>query len=288
MRFIVLATVFWATSFPVITHGLQYISPYLFGFLRFAVAFAIFYIFLLIRKVPIRFEQLILDRRLALLGILNGAGYIFQFQAQALTTASKTALFINTSPIFVALIERFLLKRRLHPAKVWALVLVITGIFLISTNLNLSELSRINPGDLLNIGAALVWAVFVVESRGVVEEFGESRFNLSLYLWASIILFPLIFFEKIRFHPAGTPHVLHLALFCTIIAYMLYSRAVRTVSPTTIAITFSLEVVLATIISFAWLGERFTPVETIGALFVLSGITLAGISEVRNGNSLSE
>ncbi len=122
----------------------------------------------------------------------------------------------------------------------------------------------------------------------MVEEFGESRFNLSLYLWASIILFPLIFFEDIRFHPAGTPHVLHLALFCTIIAYMLYSRAVRTVSPTTIALTFSLEVVLATIISFAWLGERFTPVETIGALFVLSGITLAGISEVRNGNSLSE
>ncbi len=46
-------------SCPVITHGLQYISPYLFGFLRFAVAFAIFYIFLLIRKVPLQFEKLI-------------------------------------------------------------------------------------------------------------------------------------------------------------------------------------------------------------------------------------
>ncbi len=279
MRYIVLATLFWATSFPVIDHGISYISPLLFGFLRFAVASLIFALYLLLRGREVGWRDILTSPLLIYLSLLNGAGYILQFQAQALTTASKTALFINTSPIFVALIERFVYGRRLHPYKVVALILVFAGVFLISTNLNLNGITSVNPGDLMNLGAALIWALFVVGSRGAVERFGEERFNMALYLWAAILLLPFSFLQEIRFHPVGMLHVVHLALFCTIVAYMLYSRAVRIVSPTTVAITFTLEVVLATVISFLWLGERFTLVEGMGALLVLSGITLAGIAE---------
>ncbi len=285
MRYIVLATLFWATSFPVIDHGISYISPLLFGFLRFAVASLFFALWLLLTGKSVDWRDILSHSLLIYLALLNGAGYILQFQAQSLTTASKTALFINTSPIFVALIERFVYGRRLHPYKIIALILVFAGVFLISTNLNLKSIASINPGDLMNLGAAVIWALFVVGSRGAVERFGEETFNMALYLWASVLLLPFSFLQEIRFHPIGMIHVVHLALFCTIIAYMLYSKAVRIVSSTTVAITFTLEVVLATIISFLWLGERFTFVEGIGALLVLAGITMAGISESMNNRT---
>ncbi len=285
MRYIVLATLFWATSFPVIDHGISYISPLLFGFLRFAVASLFFALWLLLTGKSVDWRDILSHPILIYLALLNGAGYILQFQAQSLTTASKTALFINTSPIFVALIERFVYGRRLHPYKIIALILVFAGVFLISTNLNLKSIASINPGDLMNLGAAVIWALFVVGSRGAVERFGEETFNMALYLWAAALLLPFSFLQEIRFRPIGMIHVVHLALFCTIIAYMLYSKAVRIVSPTTVAITFTLEVVLATIISFLWLGERFTFVEGIGALFVLAGITMAGISETMNNRT---
>ncbi len=285
MRYIVLATLFWATSFPVIDHGISYISPLLFGFLRFAVASLFFALWLLLTGKNVDWRDILTHPLLIYLALLNGAGYILQFQAQSLTTASKTALFINTSPIFVALIERFVYGRRLHPYKIIALILVFAGVFLISTNLNLKSIASINPGDLMNLGAAVIWALFVVGSRGAVERFGEETFNMALYLWAAALLLPFSFLQEIRFHPIGMIHVVHLALFCTIIAYMLYSKAVRIVSPTTVAITFTLEVVLATIISFLWLEERFTFVEGIGALLVLAGITMAGISESMNNRT---
>ncbi len=288
MLYIVLATLFWATSFPVIDHGISYISPLLFGFLRFAVASLLFALYLMLAGRRVGWRDVVTSPLLIYLALLNGSGYILQFQAQALTTASKTALFINTSPIFVALIERFVYKRRIHPYKVIALILVLSGVFLISTNLSLKDMSSINPGDFMNLGAALIWALFVVGSRRAVERFGEETFNMALYLWAAVLLLPFSFLQEVRFHPAGMIHVVHLALFCTIIAYMLYSRAVRFVSPTTVAITFTLEVVLATIISFLWLGERFTPVEGAGALLVLSGITVAGLSEGMNHRSAGE
>ncbi len=275
MHYILLATFLWATSFPSITHGIEYVSPFTFALLRFVFALLVFLPFALGKVDP---KAMLSDRMLVFVSLVNALGYVLQFKAQSLTTASKTALFINTAPIFTALIETFVLGKPFDRFKFASLVFVMLGVFMISTHMDPSKIGSINVGDLLNLIAAMVWAVFVVSSRSVVEKHNEYTFNLALYFWAVVLILPFALLEEVRFHPTGLVHSLYLAVFCTILAYMLYSKALRYVSAFTIVITFTLEIVLATLISFVLLGERFTLIEGIGATFVIVGIALSRLS----------
>ena len=102
MIYIIWAAIIWGSSFPVIKYTLDSISPLLFVVLRFFIAFLI-----LIPWIK-NFSILknLFNRDIIFLSLLNTLGLILQFKAQEITTASKTALFINTSPLFIAIIMR--------------------------------------------------------------------------------------------------------------------------------------------------------------------------------------
>ena len=160
MIFLVLAAVVWGSSFPVVTYGLGDVSPLLFVVLRFSAAFLI----LLARYHSRADLRRLFHRDLILISIPNALAFVLQFKAQEITTASKTALFVNSSPLFVVALSFLLWRQHFGPRQLAAMVVALAGVVITSTRLEFSDLSAINTGDMLCLGVGFSWAVFILSS----------------------------------------------------------------------------------------------------------------------------
>jgi drug/metabolite transporter (DMT)-like permease len=270
MAYLVFAAIIWGSSFPIIRHTLPHVSPILLLILRFSLAFII----LLPRFSSFRKMRMLFHRDVILISIPNALAFILQFKAQELTTASKTALFVNTSPLFVVILAAVLLKERATSRQLIALVIALAGVFVTSTSLDFSELSFINIGDVLCVVVGLSWAVFIVYSKNVVKTYHPLDLALALYFWSAIFALPMLAFEEARFAWAGIPAILYLASITTVLAYFFFLKGVRRISALATSLIILIEVIVAFLISHHLLGESYSPVEAVGVGMVLVGILM--------------
>ncbi len=270
MLYLVLAALVWGSSFPVIQYTLRDVSPVLFLILRFAVAFLI----LLPRYLKRDRVKTLFGRDLVLIGLLNMIAFVCQYKAQELTTASKTALFINSNPVFVALFSVFLVKEKFTKQQLAALGLALAGVVITSTRLDFSGFAAVNAGDLFAILAGLLWAFFVIYSGGLAKKYGAFDMSQALCFWAALGAAPLLVPENVHFAWRAAPAVLYLAVVTTILAYFFFLKGVQSVSPLSTSIVILVEVVVAFLISHFFLGESFSGIETVGVVLVLAGVVL--------------
>lgn len=270
MRYLILAAVIWGSSFPVITYALRDISPFLFLVLRFTLAVVL----LAPRYRKLERLKLLFKRDLILLSIPNSLAFILQYKAQELTTASKTALFINSSPVFVAILSSLLFGHRFSAKQLAAMVIALAGVVITSTRLDFSSLSTINLGDVFCLGVGICFAFFVIYSRGMVKKYGAYNVSQVLYFWAMIATLPLLGFEDIRFSWAAMPSLVYLVVFTTILAFYLFLKGTRSASPLSTSIVILIEIVVAFGIAHFALGEVFTVIETVGVVLVLAGVVM--------------
>lgn len=277
MLFLALAAVIWGSSFPVITYALRDISPMLFVFLRFALAFLV----LAPRYRSWKAFRRVFDRDIILISIPNALAFVLQFKAQELTTASKTALFVNSSPVFVVVLAAVFFSERFSRRQLAAAVIAMSGVVVTSTRLDFSDFAAVNLGDVLSVTVGLCWAVFVLLSKPVVKKYGPYELSQGLYFWTMLMTLPLVALEPIRFSLSSVPAVMYLAFFNTILAYYLYLKGVQAVSPLATSLIILIEVVVAFVIAHFLLSESFSPVETVGVCMVLAGVLL--VLEKPNG-----
>lgn len=270
MYYLIIASVLWGTSFPVIKHALDSISPFLFVQLRYTLAF-----FLLLPFIKnIRHLKFIFTKELFLMSLLNALAFVLQFKGQDLTSASKSALFINTNPLFVVVLAPLVTGEKPSRLQLVALALALTGVVMTSTRLQFGDLSAMQPGDLICLGSAAAWSFLIIYSGRVVRKFGEVNFNLAMYFWTALFSIPLIWLEPVRWNPAGIWPLIYISVFSTIIAYLCYSRGMKTSQALSGSIIFLIEVVVASVISFLFLGERFVAIEVVGFCLVITGVWL--------------
>jgi drug/metabolite transporter (DMT)-like permease len=268
MIYIFLAAIIWGCSFPVITYALGDISPILFVFLRFILSFVLLIPFLNSTK-DIRS---IFRMDIVLIALLPALAYILQFKAQELTSASKTSIFVNLTPVFIAILNPLLLKTSLSRYQIFALILAISGVIITSTNLEFSEITAVTIGDGLNLTVSLLWSFFIIYSKNIIEKYGELSFNLAIYFWISLTALVFLPMEEVRFSLHAIPSILFLAIFATIAAFFFYTKGIKSVSAFSTSIVFLGEIIVAGGISYFFLGERFTLIETIGTILIVCGV----------------
>src|SRR5919109_1517045 len=98
------AGLLFGTSVPVIKLGLNSnLHPDLFVELRFAIASAVIILFL--RGRGWVQWNIFRSRQLRIVGLINAAGYVTQFQGQALTSSSNAALIISTAALMIPILS---------------------------------------------------------------------------------------------------------------------------------------------------------------------------------------
>jgi drug/metabolite transporter (DMT)-like permease len=270
MVYLVLAAIVWGSSFPTITYALGDISPFIFVVLRFLAAFLI-----LLARYHTRADfKRLFNRDLILISIPNALAFILQFKAQELTTASKTALFINSSPVFVVLLAAIFWRERFGRRQLAAMSVALAGVVITSTRLEFSRFSAVNVGDVLCLIVGLSWALFILLSKRLTKRYQPYEMAQALYFWTAVMTLPLLGFEDVRFEWRAALPLLYLTIFPTILGYFLYLKGVRSVSSLAASIVILIEVVVAFVISYFFLGESFSPLESVGVAMVMAGVIM--------------
>jgi drug/metabolite transporter (DMT)-like permease len=270
MRYLIVAAVIWGSSFPVITYALRDISPILLLVLRFVLAFLI----LVPRCRSIEQIRPFFKRDVILISIPSALAFLLQFKAQELTTASKAALYVNSSPVFVAIIASVFHRERFGPRQIAALLTAMAGVVVTSTQLDFSGFSAVNTGDMLCLGVGACWALFIVFSRTIIKRYGSLQLSQGLYLWTAVMALPFLAFENVHFAWTSVPAIVYLAAFTTVGAYYFYLKGAQSVSSLSISIIILIEVIVAFLISHFALGESFSLVETVGVFLVMGGVLM--------------
>ncbi len=277
----------WGSSFPAIKIGLNYVDPYMFVFLRFLLSSIIMLMFLLFtRRLDFSFAK----KSIVALGIINGVSYLLQYVGLNYTAASKASLLVNLTAVWVAMLSWLILKDRFGNKKLLGIVISILGVFLVTTNLNLSELVKGGLlGDVLVLFSGIGWSFFIVYSKKFIDDAKDSFQFTSWVLFITVL--PLIPFVPLSSSmPLNLPveawiAIAYTAVFCWIVPYYLWLKGLKHISPVTSAIVLLTEPIVAVIMSYFILGEGFTLISGVGAFLILMAIILVSPNN-KNSNSV--
>jgi drug/metabolite transporter (DMT)-like permease len=273
----VLAGVLWGTSFPAIKIGLNYVNPYVFVFLRFLLASALMFLIMLSTKkltYPSKQKKLIL-----FLGVTNGVAYLLQYVGMNYTTAAKAALFVNLSAVWVALLSPKLIGETLGRKKILGVLAAVTGVVLVTTNLDFSMLSGGQLiGDLLLIASGVVWAFFIIYNKTLVMTSDGVLQSLTWILPLTLLpMLPFVFSTAAQI-PALPAQawlaIVYTAIACWIVPYYLWLEGLKHIKASTSTILLLSEILIATAISFVLLNEILTTIMIFGALLIIIAIVL--------------
>lgn len=267
----------WGSVFSVIKYSLQEIGPLAFATARFLGASI-----LLLALVCLMEGKPIIKRedwpRVALVG-LSGIG-IYQICFTLginYTTASNSSLIIATSPIFAALFVWLLGEEPITPRQIMGILLSFVGVALIVRAGFTWENLR---GNALTLIAAVLNAFSAVIAKRPLERYSSLRVMamgmivgtlfLLLFGWRSVLAYP---WAEVSFQ--GWLGLGYATLFASVIAYVLWFRAIGELGATRTLVYGYLIPIVAVLVAVLTLGEQFTAPQGLGALIVFVGIALA-------------
>jgi DME family drug/metabolite transporter len=254
-------------------------DAYTFALLRFSLVSIIMLVWLIItRNLNFNFKN---KRLIVILSLINGFAYLIQFVGMMNTSASRASLLVNLSAIWVTLFSVILLREKINGRKVVAITLSVFGIILVTTNLDLTILTQGKIfGDLILIGAGLVWALFIVYNKQLAT--GKEEDNLvESTTWISLLtVIPMLIivpfsgqkFLSLTFE--AWIAIIYTAMMCWIIPYLLWTKALKTISAMTSTIILLNEILVATIVSIIFLKEVMTISFVAGSIFIIIPILL--------------
>ena len=278
----VVAGFLFGTSVPAIKLGLDQarIPPVLFVTLRFLVASAL--IVTLLWKQGWVDRPLLRSRPIWVIGILNMAGYLLQFEGQALTTASDAALVIGSAALMIPVATWLRGTERLVWTRTLGIVLGFAGTALVVTRGDLVVLGPFQAlGDVLILGTAVTIALIFVLSKELVVRKGSRAVTGGIILTTTVLLVPFVPLDVSRPVNLGLDawsYILFLAVLSTVGAYFFFAKGLETVSPTVSSIILPIEVVVSVGLSVVIFRDLFNIFSGTGAVLIIIGVLLVSLS----------
>lgn len=269
---VALSSLVWSTSFPAVKIGLGDLPPFSFVFFRFVVGTFIYLLFFFLAGY--RWNKAIFrERSIYLLGFFTFLSYLLQFYGQQFTLASRTALLINLFIIWVPVLAVVFLGEKFKKSYLVVIFLLIVGLLFLTMGGDFKENLRAGLafGDLLIFLASFCWAFYVIISKDLLHRYSNHEINIFTFGLTALFSFPLALSEwnRVRFSWVGFGAVVYLALFCTVIAYFLYTKGLKYAGAVKSTFFVSLEVLFSFIISVIFLGEKWNSLELFGGFLMI-------------------
>lgn len=263
----------WGFAFVAQRKGMEYIGPFTFNGIRFALGSLSLLPLLFILKQD---KSTVLSSGLSHLktgliaGIVLFAGASLQQAGMVWTSAGKAGFITGLYVIFVPILG-ILIGQHIHKYTWAGAILAVSGLFLLTVNEKLS----ISKGDLLVLTSALFWAIHVQLINRLVVNHSPLKISVIQFAVCAILsLFTAGLIETIEYQPildAALP-LLYGGLMSVGIAYTLQVFAQRHVHPTYATIILSFETVFAAIGGWLLLGETLSVQGLIGCVLMLAGM----------------
>lgn len=275
---LLLAAAIWGLAFVAQRKGAEYLGPYTFNALRFAIgAISLLPIYALTRnnKTNEHFEWRKAIKSGVFLGLILFIASTFQQIGMIYTEASKagfiTSLYVILVPIFGLFIGRKVTKTLWSGA-----IIAMVGLYLLSVREGFS----LEVGDSLLIASAVFFAFHMLMIGTFAPQHNIFLLSVFQFTVTAILSFiAALFYEEIAWESiklAAVP-IIYAGLFSVGIAYTLQAYAQKKAHPAHAAIIFSFESVFALVGGWLILNEVIDLRAGIGGLFMLAGIIISQI-----------
>ena len=283
---LVLTTLFWSGNF-VVSRGMHAeIPPFSLAFWRWIAALVILCLF----AVNHLYRQRQLIRRhlpfIVIQGLLGVAGFNTLVYLAIQTTTAINAVLINSIiPVLIVVCSWIMYREVMTVRQYFGVVVSLCGVILIIAHGELTYLLklRFNPGDLFIFTAAVVWALYSSNLRNYPKELHPLAYQSAIVVSGLLMLVPFYFFELFTVggftvNGASVSTILYVALFASVLAFIFWNRAVRTIGANRAGPFIHLMPVFSTILAVIFLGEtlQIYHLQGIGLIFI--GIAMTTIT----------
>lgn len=210
------------------------------------------------------------------------------YKTMALTSLSVAAVLLYTAPIFVCILSVILFREKITFNKIAALIIAFVGCCFVSGVF--SQNQRITATALVfGLLTGFGYSLYTIFSQLLLNK-GYNSLTITFYtfLFAAFGSLPLIniakTFSQITAKPSGIVVMVLMALFNTVIPYLLYTAGLSGVPITAAPIIATIEPVVATVISVAVYREAFEIWHLIGIVLVLLSVLILNLRWKKNEN----
>ncbi len=279
--FVILASVFWGSSFPVTKVMVAFADPLFVSAARLGLGALVGFFVLAVLK---RLDFGVFRRPIVwLLGGLNALAFNLQNIGIVYTTASKTSLLVNVNIVFIAILMALVFHERVTWQKVLGISVGVAGVVVLATQLD-PEFLRGGEflGDVLVCLSGVGWAFYVIGTKSMVDRGGDYIALTTGVLAATtlVAIVPVILFAvPVPTGDVAWAGIAYLGLVPTFIPLLLYTYSMRTISPTVSGLLVLLEVVVASLLSFVFLRDPIGPFTLVGGAFIVAGTYIVTMGE---------
>ncbi|HCX9699828.1 TPA: DMT family transporter, partial [Staphylococcus aureus] len=268
--------ILWGSAFPMIKIALNDFSAESLSAFRLILATIILLPFVIIKKLPT--PEL---RDIPVIFILGFCGFVIYHTAlnfgEALISAGISGILVSTTPIFSSALAYIFLKEHFSKWNWLSSLVAFIGISIIS--ISKDDYTTINVlGVFIILLASFSESLYFTFQKKYIEKYGFIAFTLYTIMASSP--FMLIFIPEIinDIHGAtftSIVSVLYLAIFPTIIPYVLLAYIVKSVGVSDATMSLYLTPIVSLLLSYLLLDELPTTLAIIGGIITLLGVSLS-------------
>ena len=274
--YLILASSIWGGMYVVVKVVVAVIPPLELVWMRYMVAILALLLIGLLTKQKWRIEKRYILLIIAIGIIGNTISIVAQETGTMLSTAQMGAIITSSTPAFMVIFARLILKERLTINKAISVCLATVGVVLIVGIGNMSVSNTL--GGLSLVIAALTWALMSVLVKRVPSDYSQIVVTTYATLVALVLLTPFVLprLSAINFseltHPTIWGGLLYLGVISTAGGFLLWNRGLQMLNASSGGIYFFFQPVVGTLLGWLLLGERIGIMFWIGSFLILIGV----------------
>ena len=212
-----------------------------------------------------------------LVGLIgNTVSIVTQEMGTMLSTAQMGAIITATTPAFMVVFARLMLKERITLKKCISIVLATIGVGIIVGNGQIDFTQQL--GGLYLLIAALTWALMSVLVKKVPSEYSQIVVTTYSSMIAVILLTPFVLprLQELDLttvlQPTITGGLLYLGIVSTAGGFLLWNKGLQLMNASSGGLFFFFQPIVGTFLGWLLLGETIGLSFWLGSLFIFSGV----------------
>lgn len=197
------------------------------------------------------------------------------------TSVANSVVLVATSPIFVALGARFILREAVRPLLYWGLLLAFAGAMIITMQDEQGGATSLK-GNVLALAGALFGGIYFLIGRKLRQQLNTTTYVTLCYSAGALLLLLAVFTLRLPlldYSRQTFAMFLLLALIPQVIGHTSFNWALKYFSAPTVSVALLGEPIGASLLALLFFGESFGAMTLLGGAFTLAGVALAILSE---------
>lgn len=276
-----MVAILWASNNVITKAALDRgLEPLLYVSLRLFLVTVLLFPYLKLRGVSLRIGRADLPR-LIVCGLCGFAFYnLLYVVGLSHTSAFSASILVSLAPIFILLLSAVFRLERVRPLQWAGVALSLLGVAIFIGDKLLAGEPAI--GDLLNVIAALCFAIYGLTTRPLVERYGAQATTAWAVLIGLVAVIPFTAGSLHSEHWSGVSgfewfSIAYAAIVSVMVGYSLWGWAIaRTGAGRSVPYLFLIPVFTG-IVSVVFRGDHLAAPQLIGGAIALAGVAVARI-----------